>query len=164
MKKWILLFCCLLLTGCARPTFETLGDIPHQQVDAPVSRKILLELPEEAVQAVWESDGEAMYLCEDYTVHLQTLSGGDLNATIRSLSGFDRKNLTVLESRCGDHDRYEWVWTAVGEGGDELCRCVVLSDGDFHYALTVSAAADTVGMLTEQWNSLLSSFCLESAS
>lgn len=162
LKKWFLLLLMMgMLTGCASPTFETLGDIPHQQVAAPTPRKVVLTLPEEAQQAVWSQNGDTMYLCDDYTIHLQTLNAGDLQGSIRQISGFDREKLTVMESVCGDHDRYEWVWTAPGEGGDAVFRCVLLSDGDFHYALTVSADATEAGGLTDQWNALLGSFCLE---
>lgn len=160
-KCFFLLLMMGMLTGCASPTFETLGDVPHQQVAAPTPRKVVLTLPEEAHQAMWSQDGNTIYLCDDYTIHLQTLQASDLQSSIRQISGFDREKLTVLESACTDHDRYEWVWTAPGEGGDAVFRCVLLSDGDFHYALTVSADADDAGSLTEQWNALLGSFCLE---
>lgn len=162
LKKWfLLLFTMGMLTGCATPTFETLGDIPHQQVAAPAPRKVVLSLPEKAQQAVWSQEGDTMYLCNEYTIHLQTMDGGDLQGSMRQISGFDREKLTVIESVCGDHNRYEWVWTAPGEGGDAVFRCVLLSDGDFHYAVTVSADAEDAGRLTDQWNTLLSSFCLE---
>ena len=162
LKKWITIgICAFLLTGCAAPTFETLGDIPHQQVAAPVPQKVVLTLPEGAVQAVWAAEGDTMYLCEDYTVHLQTMDAGDLKRSIRSLSGFDPENLTLVKSTCGDHDRYEWVWTAAGEGGDAVYRCALLDDGDFHYALTVTAPATTAGTLTEEWTKIMSTFCLE---
>lgn len=164
LKKWITIgICAILLTGCATPTFETLGDIPHQQVAAPLPQKVVLKLPENAVQAVWSEESETMYLCQDYTVHLQTLDSGDLKSTIRQLSGFDKDRLTLVESRCGDHDRYEWVWIAAGEGGDVLCRCAVLDDGNFHYALTVTASTEAAGALTEEWNGIMSTFCLEKA-
>ena len=159
-KCCLLLLCGLLLTGCSAPTFETLGDVLHQQADAPTPRKVVLTLPQNAVQTVWSQDGDTLYLCENYEAHLQTLSGGDLQTTVRQLSGFDKDKLTLVESSCGDHDRYEWVWIAAGEGGDAVYRCAVLSDGNFHYALTLSALAADAGSLTDQWNSLMASFCL----
>lgn len=161
LKKWLLVFLCLLLTGCSAATFETLGDIPHQQVAAPTPRKVVLQMPENSVQAVWSQEGDTMYLCENYTVYLQTFPGGDLNDTIRQLSGFERDRVRLMETRCADHSRYEWVWISAGEGGDTVNRCAVLSDGDFHYALTISADTATAGVLAEEWNGLMSSFCLE---
>ena len=162
MKKWMtMVICAIMLTGCAAPTFETLGDIPHQQVAAPVLRKVVLTLPEGAVKSVWSGEEDTMYLCDGYTVHLQTMDSGDLKQSIRSLSGFDPDALTVVKSTCGDHDRYDWVWTAAGEGGDAVFRCALLDDGNFHYALTVSAPANAAGTLTEQWTNIMSTFCLE---
>ena len=162
MKKWILIgIFGLFLTGCAQTTFETLGDVNHQPVVAPVAREVILELPQDTVQAVWEGEDDTLYICDDYTIHLQTLDAADLNSAIRTLSGFDKDALTVLESRCGDHKRYEWVWTAAGEGGDVICRCTLLYDGAFFYAVTVTANADIAGSCNQQWNSLLASFCLE---
>ena len=162
MKKWLFLgLCVCFLSGCQKATFETLGDVPHHQVVAPVERTVLLLLPQDAVLAVWENDADTLYACQDYTVHVQILDGGDLDGTIRTVSGFSREGLTVLESRCGDHDRYEWVWTATGDEGDMICRCVLLDDGDFHYAVTVMADATLAGGLMPQWNEMLSSFCLE---
>lgn len=162
LKKWIVFgICTVLLTGCAAPTFETLGDIPHQQVAAPAARKVVLTLPDGAVQTVWSGEEDTMYLCENYTVHLQTMDSGDLKGSVRLLSGFDPEKLTIVKSACGDHDRYEWVWTAAGEGGDAVYRCALLDDGSFHYALTVSASAAAAGKLSEEWNEIMSTFCLE---
>ena len=162
-KCFLLVLCAVMLTGCTSATFETLGDVPHQQVDAPLPSQVILDLPENTVLAVWSQEEDTLYLCQDYTAHLQTLSAGDLRTTVQKLSGFSPENLTILESRCGDHDRYEWIWVAAGEGGDVVNRCAVLSDGNFHYALTLSANADAAGNLTAQWNSLMNSFCLENA-
>ena len=161
-KKWIIMgLCMLLLTGCASTTFETLGDVDHQPAVAPAPRETVLQLPQEAALSVWEGEDGRMYLCPAYTIYVQTLEGGDLEQTIRTLSGMPAEKLTVVESRCGDHRRYEWVWTAAGEGGDAVGRCAVLDDGNFHYAVTVMAASGDAGGLTEEWNRLLSSFCLE---
>ena len=97
LKKWMTIgICAILLTGCAAPTFETLGDIPHQQVAAPVPQKVVLTLPEGTVKSVWSGEEDTMYLCEDYTVHLQTMDSGDLKQSIRCLSGFDQDDLTVV--------------------------------------------------------------------
>ena len=162
LKKWMLLcLCAVLLTGCSSATFETLGDEHDQQVAAPLPRNVTLELPQEAVQSVWASEVDRMYLCGDYTVYLQTMPSGDLAGSVRQLSGMDIQKLTVLTSSCEDHQRYEWVWVAAGEGCDAVYRCVLLDDGNFHYALTLTADSFTVGSMNEAWNGILSSFCLE---
>ena len=73
MKKWLLVLVCFLLSGCSSATFETLGDIPHQQVAALTPRKVQLTLPEDSVQAVWSQEGVTMYLCGDYVVYFHYL-------------------------------------------------------------------------------------------
>ncbi len=163
MKKcWILVVLALCLTGCgAVETFETLGNIQHQPPSNPELRKILLELPGDAAEPVAQTGGNTVYICDEYTIALQTFASGDMNATVRSLCGFIPSQVTMMESRCGDHSRYDWVWTAAGEGGDVVCRCAVLDDGDYHYSLCVMAEAAEAGSLSGEWNKLFASFCLE---
>lgn len=160
MKKWILIcICAILLSGCSTEAYETLGNVTHVSATEPAQRQISLQLPADA--AVLTSVGtNAVYLCEGYSIVLQTFSSGDLDATVRSVSGFPVSALTMLESVCGDHRRYDFVWTAVGEGGDQICRAAVLDDGNYHYTLTLMADANTAGQWNENWNRLLSTFCL----
>lgn len=162
MKKWIVMvLAALMLTGCAAvPTFETLGNIQHQNNAPPAMRQVLLTLPSDAAAPVMSQGADKMYICQEYSILVQTVEAGDLTATVRSLSGFLPSQLTMLESRCGDHDRYDWVWTAAGEGGDVICRAAVLDDGNYHYSLCVMADAANAGTLAEDWNALFSSFCL----
>lgn len=163
MKKWLwILLTMVLLTGCGSvETFETLGDISHISATEPAIRQVMLTLPADAALETGGQDfGASMYACDGYTMVLQMFDAGDMEATIRTLSGFSPKDLTVLESVCGDHTRYDWVWTAAAEEGDLVCRGTVLDDGDYHYTLCVMAQASTAGELTQAWNELFASFCL----
>ena len=50
-KIGIILLVCMLLCGCAAtPTFETLGDIPHEQGEAGAPLRIQLQLPPDALR------------------------------------------------------------------------------------------------------------------
>lgn len=160
MKKiLLLLLLSLLLAGCGTQTFETMGDISHVSATEPAPRKMTLSLPEDA--SVLTAFGEdTLYTCDDYTITLQVLQAGDLSATVSGLCGYEATDLTVMETVCGDHTRYEWVWTAAGEGGDMVCRAAVIDDGNYHYSLCVMADAETAGSLTDDWNALFASFCL----
>ena len=92
MKKLLVLMLMILLCGCgAQETFETVADEMVLPVLAQ-PREILLTLPEETLLPAMESDGRTLYLCNGYDVAVQTLSTGDLNATIRQLSGLKGKN------------------------------------------------------------------------
>lgn len=159
-KLLLLLLISLMLAGCsAAETFETLGPVRHQPVDTPIMADVKLTLPQSAAaQAMGGSD--TIYDCEGYMLVMQTFSSGDFKSTVRSLSGFSPEKLTVLESRTGETRRYDWVWTAAGEGGDMICRAAVLDDGNYHYCLCTLAPAQSAGALAEEWNNLFASFRL----
>lgn len=157
---WIMIVVAVLLCGCsAEETLETISD----EVVAPVMaqpREITVRLPEGVVAPVMESDGEQVYLCEDYEIVMETLSAGDLNATIQTLSGYTRDQLTVMETQADGIKRYEFVWAAAGEMGDRLGRAVVLDDGIYHYCMSVLRDAEGEERSQIVWNDVFSSFVL----
>lgn len=162
MLKKVILFIVLafILSGCSTANFETVGNVDHTGQNSVLPRTIQLSLPPDA--AVLTASGtDMLYTCNDYTLSLQTFPAGDLDATVRNLCGFSAADVTLLHSQCDDHRRADWVWVAAGEGGDMLCRAAILDDGNFHYSLCVYAAADEAAELTELWNQLFASFCLE---
>ena len=162
MRFLCLLLCGMLLCGCGtEAVFETVADIPAEPVMSP-QRQILVDMPQEAAVCVMEDgDGAKMYLCDGYTLWLQTLPGGDLDRTVRTVSGFDRQGLRLMERKDGGARRYEWVWSAAGEGGDQLCRAVVLDDGQYHYCMAAMASAEEAASVREIWDQLFSSFGVE---
>lgn len=161
-KCWIFLILPLILCGCGEvETLETIAD-PVVQTIAAKPAPVEVSLPDGAVAPVLESDTEQVYTAEDYEIILETLSAGDLNATIRALSGYEKDNLTVMETKQGDVRRYEFVWTSAGEGGDRLGRAVILDDGSYHYCLSVLRDADTKRNTQIVWNEVFESFQLSS--
>ena len=162
MKKcWIILLLAVLLSGCAAETFETVNDEILQPVMAPVG-KFNLDLPDSAAEAVMQNEeGGKLYLCEDYVLTVQTLTAGDMDRTVRSLCGFDSDHVSVMETSAGGVQRYDWVWTAIGEGGDQIGRAAVLDDGNYHYCVTVMADAETAGELEKEWNKMFASLTLD---
>lgn len=160
MKKWMLWMCLpLLLCGCgAEETFETVADEQILSVMAQ-PRQITVQLPEGTAAPVLEREGEQVYLCEDYEIILETLSAGDLSGTIRTLSGYAKEDLTVMETQWQEISRYEFVWTAAGENGDRLGRAVILDDGQYHYCMSVlrDAHEEEDQMV---WNAVFGSFGL----
>lgn len=147
----------LLLCGCkAEETLETVND----EWVVPVMgqpREISVRLPDNAVAPVLEQDNRKLYMGQDYEIMLETHAAGDLSATIRTLSGYEKEQLTVLETRQGDTDRYDFVWTTAGEQGDRLGRAVILDDGAYHYCMSVLRdAGDTLIV----WRDVFGSFSL----
>ena len=102
MKKLLVLMLMLFLCGCgAQESFETVSDEMVLPVLAQ-PREILLTLPEETLLPAMESDGRTLYLCNGYDVAVQTFSSGDLDGTIREISGFGKDELTIMETTSGD--------------------------------------------------------------
>lgn len=160
MKKWMLLLViCAMLSGCAaEETFETVADEIFEV--AAVPRQVLLSLPPEAAAPASESEEGKIYICDGYEITLQTLPGGDLDKTIRTVSGYGREELTVVTSQQGDFKRYDLVWACVGEEGERVGRGTVLDDGNYHYVLCVLSDSDRTEEYEEAWSALFSSYSL----
>ena len=159
MKKWMLLLLMILLTGCgAEETFETVAD----ELVLPVMaqpRFVCVDLPGETALPVIENDHGRIYICNDYEIILQTVESGDLESTIQMVSGLSEENITMVETGSEHTRRYEFVWAAAGEGGDQTGRAVILDDGNYHYCL--SALRCTGNEKTQiNWDQVFSSFQL----
>lgn len=159
MKIWIaFLLVAALLCGCGgQPVFETVED--HDSLVASANaREILVDLPKEAATATMESAlGDKLYLCDGYTLTVQTLAGGDLDRTLSEITGFSQKELRPICTKTAGAVRYDLVWTAAGETGDQIARAVILDDGVSHHVVSVMADADKGGELLETWQDLLGS-------
>lgn len=160
MKKlWILLMAGALIaaSGCMAPdAYETMNDM-YLQGSVPAAGKLTMLLPVEAAALTMEGETGAVYVCDGYTVTLHTCEAGDLEATLRTVTGYDRENLSLMERMDEGMKRYECVFTAAGEGGDQVGRAVILDDGNYHYTMTLLADAAAAGGLTDVWQNILSS-------
>lgn len=161
MKKSLI--ACLLplvLLGCgAKETFETVAD----EVVAPVMaqpRQFTVRLPEDAVAPVLDSDSQQVYLCEDYEIVVEILESGDMCETVRHISGYEKDDLTVMETFLDGVSRYEFVWSCAGETEDRIGRAVILDDGDYHYCLSLLRDASTTEGSQIVWEDVFSSFTL----
>lgn len=144
----------LLLSGCTAQTdVETVTDVYAQPPQQP--QQILLELPQYSYVPVMEAgETDKMYLCDGYTVCVQTLEGGNLDRTLRQVTGYGRQQLQL--QRIGD--RYQCVWSAAGEEQTQVGRSCIIDDGAYHYALTVMAPEAQAGALREEIQSIFQSF------
>ena len=162
LKKTVII-CVLLavLSGCSGGgDFESVMDTQPVFVDAPM-RTVLLELPEEAALEVFENAGTGkLYLCADYEIAVQVLEGGDLERTLREITGFPKERLTLIETEWEGMRRYTCAWSAAGEEEQRIGRAVILDDGNWHYTVCVMADASKAAELQERWNVLLNSFSL----
>ena len=161
MKKlWLLLVCGMIFAGCGgEQTMETVADEPVLEVMAE-PREIYVSLPDDSVLPAMESDSGTVYFCKDYDIAVQTLESGDLQKTVQSVSGYSPEDLTIMETALPDYTRYDFVWSAAGELGQQVCRASILDDGDYHYVLAIMGNADTAGEYGQIWSGILESFCL----
>ena len=161
MRKWLLLLMmAALLTGCAaEDTVETVAD----EILVPVMaqpRFICVDLPGETALPVVENQNGRVYVCNDYEIVLQTMEGGDLTKTMQVMSGLTPEDLTVMETFADGLSRYDFVWAAAGENGDQVGRGAVLDDGNYHYCLSVLSNAEGDEKSHINWEDVFSSFCL----
>ena len=164
MKRlWIGLLSVFLLAGCgAVETFETMGDVYIAPASATI-RSVSMTLPEDAtVMTMGDGTDDRIYLCDGYTIAVQTVQSGDMEKTLRQATGFSMEKLKLIKTDYFGADRYDCVWSAAGETGDQVCRCAVIDDGEYHYIITTMASATTAGELTKTWNDLFGSVSLVS--
>ena len=161
MKKIIgCMLCFLLLTGCtAEETFETVADELVESAIAEM-RDIVVALPEGMAAPAVQRDGEMLYQGDGFEIMLLTLPGGDLSATVQTITGYEKGSLTVMETKQEEFTKYDLVWASAGENGDQIGRAAILDDGSYHYAVTVLADADRTEEYAEVWDILFSSVML----
>ena len=163
MKKcFCFLLMTLLLTGCAaEETFETIADEMALPVMAQPGN-ISVQLPGETALPVFENDNGRVYVCNDYEIVIQTLDSGDLEKTMQTVSGHEREDLTVMETFSDGVSRYEFVWAAAGETGEQVGRGIILDDGSYHYCMSVLRDAEMSKKTQINWDQVFSSFCVAS--
>jgi len=157
-KQRLMMALVLLLCGCStEQTFEMVTD--ELVLNASVQpREILLTLPEETLLPAMETNQGTLYLCDGYDISVQTLQSGDLDATVRQISGFGREELTIMQTKAGDYTCYEFVWTAATDLGQQVGRAMILEDTDYHYTLCAVAPEKHAEEYQQIWNGIFDSF------
>lgn len=159
MKKWLVIAVLALgLSGCgSEEVMETVADEWMVPVMAQ-PMQIQVELPGEAAMPVSETESGRLYLCRDYEIALQTLSSGDLDATLRSVTGYGKEDLTILETLRSRMPCYEFTWTCAGETGDRIGQGILMDDGNYHYVMTALWDAEKTETMQLSWSEVFSSF------
>ena len=138
-----LLVLMMCLSGCVRnetPVMETVSDEIIEPAAAE-PKPIAVWLPEGAAAQTMAGAGEC-YTWGDCELRLQTLAGGDIQATLQELTGLSPDRLTVMEYQREGLQFYQTVWSATGEEGITLGRCMVADDGNYHYCLSLLSPED----------------------
>lgn len=145
MRKlcWLLVLM-MCFAGCAddEPVFETICDDIIEPVAAePAPVSVWIPDGAAAQTMVDETAGEC-YTWEDSELRVQTLTGGDIRATLQQLTGLAPEKLTVMEYRRGEVQMYQTVWCMTEEAGITMGRCLVADDGNFHYCISLLSPED----------------------
>ena len=162
MLKYVFVFLLvLMLSGCgAQETFETVSDLDAAPVYA-TDNHISFSLPDDAaVESMEAEDGSKIYLCNGYTLTVHKLASGDLDRTLREITGFGRDALTVMETVKNGFKCYRCVWSAAGEGEDQVGRATILDDGQSHHVIAVMADSAQAGDLIGAWEHIMASATL----
>ena len=133
----------ICLSGCGsttEPVMETVADGIVEPVEAE-SKPIAVWLPEEAA-AQTVADGTECYTWGETELRIQTMAGGDIRATLRTLTGLDPEQLTVMEYERDGIQLYQTVWSCTSEAGVSLGRCMVADDGNYHYCISMVSPED----------------------
>ncbi len=156
MKKLLLILVLgLLLSGCKEAeTFETIGDLDMAPA-VQENGELIVSVPDPA--QVMQGETGTLYLCQGYMLSVEIFAAGDLNGTVQTLTGYEMDDLTVISTAAGNRNRYEWVWTAVGEGGDWVGRAMVLDDGAWHYCVTMQYQAEEAAGMEQTWQEITDS-------
>lgn len=160
MKKGLLvLVLAWILCGCTAKDYETMSDV-YPPEETPQAFAMHIDLPQDAsVQTVGSESGKVIF-CDGYEITMETIAGESMDATIKSMTGFQMDQLTVMKTQKGALACYSTVWSAATESGDQICRGVILDDGNYHYCLCMSAPAENAAQLQEQWQAIIASFSL----
>ena len=134
----LMLMVAVLLCGCqAATTFETLEDVYYgQEENAPM--QIAVSLPQGTT--LIRNGNSRLYLCDGYDIAVEVMAAGDLDLTIRWLTGFSSDALTMVQTSASEMIRYECVWTSAGEDADQVGRAVILALRAMHFRLSSTAA------------------------
>lgn len=149
----------LLLCGCTADVFETVGDGNNVAAVAQAGQ-LRLQLPEDAAAQTMEGTSGTLYFCDDYEIMVETFASGDLQRTVKSLTGFELEEVPLVRTVRGGVSCVEGAWSAAGEGGEQVGRFLILDDGAYHYCVSVMTDARKAGQCADGWQKLLASAAL----
>ena len=164
MKKRIVLTVCILaifLGGCSgTETFEVISDGINEP-NTPMPAQIKLEISEDVAVKVMHGEGWELYEGDRCQIIVQTYPSGNLDETLKQITGYGKECLTVMELREKNMEKYVFAWSVVSGEGELVGRCTVLDDGWYHYCLTVLTDAECFGELRDTVDAMFATYSLE---
>lgn len=144
-----------LLWGCAaQPMYETVGDVWSDGSTGEVPASVHFALPDDAQMEVMESlDSCKSYRIGNWILWTQVLDGGDVQQTLRLLTGVDTAQ-PVCHS-IGAYECYEAVCSVMEEEGEFVIRTAVIPRGAYHYCLSIKSPVKEARTMGEFFSKLL---------
>ena len=129
-------------------------------VETP-SFRIEADIPQDAVLTLSHQDGCcAVFSHEDYEITQEIFPAASWDEAFLHVTGRTADALSPILAGNFPQEEYRCSWTVAGENGTELCRCTILTDGSFYYAVSIQSNAETDKNYTESFSSLLASVSL----
>lgn len=156
MRKLAIVLLALMLSGCT-DAYETVMD-DHFVPERVEAGTVSFLLPEQASVYTMEDDAEAkLWLLEDYQISTYVHPSGDIESTIRTLTGYERNVIAPICLEMGNVTRYECTWTTADGEGQQMNRAMILDDGNYHYALCLQGSAEASADYADEWNQIMAS-------
>lgn len=163
MKNFmIFLLAILSMTGCAaEPTFETIGNVwdnPQIQ-DSPAS--IEFTIADDAQMEMMESTQTSKcYQIGQWMLWTEILSGGDVAATMETLTGISADALNIMEHPLGQYQCHETAWAYSAEEGEYVIRTAVIPQGEYHYCISLKVPMEDAQQVGSFFSGILRSVYL----
>lgn len=162
MKNLVLLLPLVLLIGCGTAEYETVADVYTDHI--PVAGELSVLLPQQAAATALQShEGGEMWIFDDFVMTKSVLPGGDLQKTVKTVTGLPMEQLTLITVSGGPVAQYACAWASIGETGEVVNRAAILDDGSYHYVVALQAEADRARELSWQWDAIMASVALNTA-
>lgn len=149
MKKFALVLAALLaLSGCAADVdFETIGNVYDQSEPVYAPGGIEMALPDGATMEVSADESVKRYQLGDWQVWTEVHPGGDILATLETVTGLRSDQLTVMESSRKGFRCHETAWTTTAEEGPMAARTVIADSGNYHYCISMAVPEQDAAQL-----------------
>ena len=123
--------------------------------------RIEADIPQEAVLTLSHRDGCcAVFSHEDYEITQEIFEAASWDEAFAHVTGRSADSLRPILAGTFPQEEYRCSWSVVGENGTQLCRCTILTDGSFYYAVSIQSDIAKDQEYAEEFSSLLASVSL----
>ena len=155
MKKLMLsVVVIMLLSGCAKSSWETISDPPSAvAVSSQLGEieTVAVQVPDE-IKLIETMGTWCIYATDagDLEIETRTVLASSLDSAVSTLSGFRSDDLDILNLQSGDKNDYRFAWVTSSDEGNRVCRAKVIQNGMLWHAVVCSVSEDVGNIYEEQ--------------